>query len=183
MEILAQQVLKLGSYFYLGHGRIERDRFNSTSIKNRGCCVQLIAMLVTQRQFCLRKSSQFFASFVVARFLAFLHQDSTWFCLLQVLASLLYRWLMDTDRVCSVCEAKLSSESQRSVAMFAEIVWHVLVNLGRTEGWWDHRVLLFSGLLFWHSQGRRVCMLAFRAWRFRGPLRLWRFVIAASSLS
>ena len=56
------------------------------------------------------------------------------FFFLQVLASLLYRWLMDMDRVCSVCDAKLSSESQRSTAMFAEVVWHVLVNLGRTEG-------------------------------------------------
>lgn len=41
---------------------------------------------------------------------------------------------MDTDRVCSVCDAKLSAETLRSVAMFAEVVWHVLVNLGRTEG-------------------------------------------------
>ena len=41
---------------------------------------------------------------------------------------------MDTGRVCSVCDAKLSAETQRSVAMFAEVVWHVLVNLGRTEG-------------------------------------------------
>lgn len=53
---------------------------------------------------------------------------------IKVLASLLFRWLMDTDRVCSMCDAKLSSETQRSIAVFAEVVWHVLVNLGRTEG-------------------------------------------------
>ena len=35
----------------------------------------------------------------------------------------------------SVCDAQLSAETQRCMAMFAEIVWHVLVNLGRTEGW------------------------------------------------
>lgn len=52
----------------------------------------------------------------------------------KVLASLLYRWLMDIDRVCSVCDAQLSSETQRCIAVFAEVVWHVLVNLGRTEG-------------------------------------------------
>lgn len=51
-----------------------------------------------------------------------------------VLASILYRWLMDFDKVCVACEARLSPETQRSVAMFAEIVWHVFVNLGRTEG-------------------------------------------------
>ena len=33
-----------------------------------------------------------------------------------------------------MCDAKLSSETQRSIAVFAEVVWHVLVNLGRTEG-------------------------------------------------
>lgn len=51
-----------------------------------------------------------------------------------VLASILYRWLMDFDKVCAACEARLSTETQRSVAMFAEIVWHVLVNLGKTKG-------------------------------------------------
>lgn len=53
---------------------------------------------------------------------------------IKVLASLLFRWLMDIDRVCSVCDAKLSPETQRSIAMFGEVVWHVLVHLGRTEG-------------------------------------------------
>ena len=48
---------------------------------------------------------------------------------------MLYRWLSDIDRVVSVCDAQLSAETQRCMAMFGEIVWHVLVNLGRTEGW------------------------------------------------
>ena len=54
---------------------------------------------------------------------------------------------MDIDRVCSVCDAKLSSETQRSIAMFAEVVWHVLVNLGRTEGW-CHLSLLQAHCLY-----------------------------------
>lgn len=110
----------------------------------------------------LERLSQFFASFVLARIPSLIHPNSTWFSSLQVLASLLYRWLMDTDKVCSVCEAKLSSESQRSIAMFAEIVWHVLVNLGRTEGWWDHRVLLcmLSSLWIQNSQVRKCILMS-----------------------
>ena len=56
-------------------------------------------------------------------------------CVPQVLASVLYRWLMDPDKVSSVCETALSSSAKNSVKVFADVVWHVLV--GQSSGlWW-----------------------------------------------
>ena len=71
MEILAQQVLKLGSYFYLGHGRIERDRFNLTSLENDLIATDRSACNAKTLLFCLRKLSQFFCVFCVSGILYF----------------------------------------------------------------------------------------------------------------
>ena len=57
-----------------------------------------------------------------------------WILLPQILASNIYRWLMDSDKLSDVCDVKPSTATHKSIEVFARVVWHVLVDLKQDAG-------------------------------------------------